>query len=101
MTARIFCPAKSAMQSGQGKAKFWFLEYVVDQPRTIDPLMGWTSSTDMKQQLRLRFDSLDEAKAYAERNGIPYRVEDYEKPARRLQAYSDNFKPGRAHSWTH
>ena len=101
MTARIHCPAKSAMQSGQGKGKFWFLEYVVDQPRTIDPLMGWTSGADMKQQLRLRFDTLEEAKAYAERNGIPYRVETCDKPPRRLQTYSDNFKPGRAQPWTH
>ncbi|QLP97843.1 MAG: ETC complex I subunit [Rhodoblastus sp.] len=101
MTARIYSPAKSAMQSGQGKSRFWLLEYVLDQPRTIDPLMGWTSGVDMKQQIRLRFDTLEEAKAYAERNGVAYRVEETEKPPRRIQSYSDNFKPGRAQSWTH
>ena len=101
MTARIYSPPRSATQQGQGKTKFWFLEYVPERPREIEPLMGWTASGDMKQQLRLRFDSKDEAIAYAERNGIPYRVEAEQKPARRVMAYSDNFKTGRIGQWTH
>jgi hypothetical protein len=101
MTARIYSPSKSAMQQGLGKARFWFLEYAPERPREVEPLMGWTSSSDMKQQIRLRFDTLDEAKAYAEREGIAYRVELSELPTRRLQSYSDNFRPGRLQSWTH
>ena len=75
MTARIYLPARSAMQSGQAKDK-WVLEYEPEKPREIEPLMGWTSSADMKSQVKLRFDSKDEAIAYAERNGIAYRVEE-------------------------
>ena len=75
MTARIYQPARSAMQSGQGKDK-WMLEYEPEKPREIEPLMGWTSSTDMKSQMKLQFDTKEEAIAYAERNGVPYRVEE-------------------------
>ena len=74
MTARIFKPAKNAMQSGRAKTKEWRLEYEPEQPRAIEPLMGWTSSGDMKQQLTLHFDSKEEAVAYCERKGIPYQV---------------------------
>ena len=75
MTARIFKPAKSAMQQGRSKQD-WTLEYEPEQPRSIEPLMGWTSSGDMKAQVKLKFDSKEEAIAYAERNGIAYRVEE-------------------------
>ena len=51
MTARIFKPAKNAMQSGTAKTREWQLDYEPEQPRAIEPLMGWTSSGDMKQQL--------------------------------------------------
>jgi hypothetical protein len=75
MTARIYQPARSAMQSGQGKDK-WMLEYEPEKPREIEPLMGWTSSSDMKSQVKLKFDTKEEAIAYAERSGVPYRVEE-------------------------
>lgn len=101
MTARIYCPPKSATQSGQGKTRFWMFEYTPEIPREIEPLMGWTSSSDMKQQIRLRFETKEEAVAYAERNGIAYRIEPEQKPARRIQSYSDNFKSGRTQNWTH
>ncbi len=75
MTARIYLPARSATQSGQAKEK-WVLEYEPETPRLIEPLMGWTSSTDMRSQVKLSFDNKDEAIAYAQRNGIAYRVEE-------------------------
>ncbi len=81
MTARIYLPARNAMQSGQSKDK-WILEYEPESPRRIEPLMGWTSSSDMKAQVKLRFDSKDEAIAYATRNGVAYRVEE-PKPRQR------------------
>ena len=74
MVARIFRPAQTAMQSGPARSKEWMLEYEPESPREIDPLMGWTSSRDMKAQIRLSFDTKDEAIAYAESNAIPYRV---------------------------
>lgn len=101
MTARIFKPAKNAMQSGKAKTREWQLDYEPEQPRAIEPLMGWTSSGDMKQQLTIRFDTRDDAVAYCEREGIPYQVIEPKEPARRQAAYSDNFAFRRAEPWTH
>ena len=72
MVARIYRPAKTAMQSGQARTKEWVLEHEPEAAREVEPLMGWTSSRDMKSQIRLEFASKDEAIAYAERNGIPF-----------------------------
>jgi hypothetical protein len=101
MTARIYKPAKTAMQSGTAKTKRWALDYEPEQPRAVEPLMGWTSSGDMRQQLKLRFDSKEEAVAYCERNGIAYVVLPDNEPARRTMAYSDNFAFTRRGAWTH
>jgi len=101
MTARIFKPARTAMQSGTARTKEWVLEYEPEQPRLIEPLMGWTSSADMKQQLHLRFDTQEEAIAYCERHGIPYQVFEPKEPARRVIAYADNFGYSRRTPWTH
>ena len=101
MTARIYRPARTAMQSGTAKTERWLLEYEPEQPRQIEPLMGWTSSGDMKSQVKLWFDSEAEAVAYATRNGIPYRVEQPKEPMRRTLAYADNFKFNRVGQWTH
>ena len=100
MTARIYLPARSATQSGQAKDK-WILEYEPEKPRGIEPLMGWTSSSDMKQQIKLRFDSKEEAIAYARREGIPYRVEEPKPATRKILSYSDNFAPNRPVPWSH
>jgi hypothetical protein len=101
MVARIYKPARTAMQSGTGKTKQWVLEYEPEQPRVIEPLMGWTSSGDMKQQIRLCFDTEQEAVAYCERHGIPYEVSQSNEPARRVIAYADNFAYSRRTPWTH
>jgi hypothetical protein len=101
MTARIYRPAKTAMQSGEARTKEWVLEHEPASPRRIDPLMGWTSSGDTRQQLRISFDTKEEAIAYAERNGIPYTLAE-PKPRRQVRkSYADNFKFGRIGSWTH
>jgi hypothetical protein len=101
MTARIYRPAKNATQSGLAKTRDWRLEYLPESARSIDPLMGWTSSSDMKSQIKLTFATREEAVAYAERNGIPYRVEEPKEAKRRIVAYSDNFKTNRVAPWTH
>ena len=101
MSARIYKPAKSATQSGMARTKQWLLEFDQDRPREIEPLMGWTSSGDTRQQLRLWFDTKEEAIAYAQREGIAYRVEEPQDVKRRLMAYSDNFKFNRVDRWTH
>jgi hypothetical protein len=100
MTARIYLPTRNAMQSGQAKDK-WLLEYEPEKPRQIEPLMGWTSSTDMKAQIKLHFDTKEEAIAYAQRTGIAYRVEEPKTAIRKVVSYSDNFKSNRAVPWSH
>ena len=89
------------MQSGAAKTKEWVLDYEPEQPPEIEPLMGWTSSGDMRQQVRLRFDSAEEAVAYCERHGIAYHVFEAKAPARRIISYSDNFAFKRREAWTH
>ena len=101
MTARIFKPAKNAMQSGMAKTKDWQLDYEPEQARVIEPLMGWTSSSDMKQQLSLHFDSKEEAIAYCEGKGIAYQVIEPKEPVKRQVAYADNFSFRRGEPWTH
>lgn len=101
MTARIYKPAKTAMQSGQAKTRDWVLDYEPEEPRVVESLMGWTSSGDMKSQLRLRFATRDEAVAYAERHGIAYQVQDSKPAARHGLSYADNFASGRRGAWTH
>ena len=101
MVARIYKPAQTAMQSGPARTKEWVLEYEPEAPREIEPLMGWTSSRDMKGQIHLSFDTKEEAIAYAERSGIAYRVMEA-KPRRAVRkAYADNFRFGRSEPWTH
>ena len=101
MTARIYKPAKTAMQSGHAKTKEWVLDYEPELPREIEPLMGWTASGDMCQQVRLRFETPQEAVAYCERHGIAYQVMEAKAPTRRAISYSDNFAFKRREAWTH
>ena len=101
MTARIFKPAKNAMQSGTAQTKEWQLDYEPEQPRAIEPLMGWTSSGDMKQQLTIQFNTKEEAIAYCERSGIAYQLAEPKPEVRRTISYSDNFAYNRRSPWTH
>ena len=101
MTARIYRPAKNAMQSGSATAGEWRLDYEPEEPRVVEPLMGWTSSSDMKQQVTMKFASREDAVAYCERHGIAYQVLEPKEPVRRIAAYSDNFAFKRSEPWTH
>src|SRR3546814_6120054 len=75
MQVRIFQPPKSPMQSGRASLRKWVMEFEPSAPREVEPLMGWTSSSDTRAQLRLRFDTLEEAIAYAQQEGLMYSVE--------------------------
>jgi len=101
MSARIYMPSKTATQSGIARSKLWVLEFEPESPREIEPLMGWTSSGDMKSQISLRFGTKDEAISYATRNGLAFRVEEPTVALRKVQSYSDNFKSTRLKQWTH
>ncbi|MGB8816897.1 MAG: ETC complex I subunit, partial [Rhizobiaceae bacterium] len=100
MSARIYSPAKTASQSGKGKTGQWLMDFDPETPRKVEPLMGYTSSSDMLSQVRLTFASKDEAVAYAQKSGIAYRVEEPHEPKRRRVSYSDNFKFDRKQPWT-
>ena len=101
MAARIYRPEKGATQSGAARTKLWHLEFDQASAREIEPLMGWTSSGDTQQQIRLSFETKEEAVAYAQNARIPYRVEEPQPIKRRTMSYSDNFKFNRAGPWTH
>ena len=101
MSARIYMPAKTAMQSGFANSKEWAVDFDPEEPRQVEPLMGWTSSGDMRQQLRLRFDTKEEAIAYCERHGIAYQLTEAAPVKRRIASYADNFSFKRRDAWTH
>jgi hypothetical protein len=101
MSVRIFSPAKTAMQSGKAKTGHWVLEFDAEQPRKIDPLMGYTTSSDMKSQIRLVFETKEEAVAYAEKEGLAFRVEEPKEAKRRQISYAENFRYDRKIPWTH
>jgi hypothetical protein len=89
------------MQSGAANTRQWRLEFEPERRRVAEPLMGWTSSTDMLDQVRLSFDTKEEAVAYAQREGIPFRLEEPHEAKRRPLSYSDNFRFNRVGQWTH
>jgi len=102
MAARIYQPAKTAMQSGQGNTGEWVLEFEPAAAQTVEPLMGWTSASDMRaSQVRLRFASAEAAIAYAGKHGIAYQL--YAPRPRKtvIKIYSDNFRFDRTAPWTH
>ncbi|MDC9700739.1 MAG: ETC complex I subunit [Alphaproteobacteria bacterium] len=101
MRARIYKPARTAMQSGHAATHGWFLEFELKKPCRVEPLMGWTSSNDTLQQLRLRFSTRKEAMSYAKRNAISFIV--LEPQERRIfpASYASNFHFKRSEGWTH
>ncbi len=101
MVARIFRPAKTAMQSGKGNSQHWIIEYEAGTPKLIEPLMGYTSSSDMLSQVRMKFETKEDAVRFAEANGIEYRVMEPREQNRVAMSYSDNFRYDRKVPWTH
>ena len=101
MRARIYQPTKTAMQSGRAGSQLWVLEFEPESRSGMDPLMGWTSSADTRAQVRMSFETLEEAVAYAKRQGYAYSVEPPKQRSVRPKAYADNFKYDRLGRWTH
>lgn len=89
------------MQSGKGKAGKWVLSYEPETAKTIDPLMGYTSSGDMSQQIKITFSCKEEAVAYAERENIAYKLIEPRKKKTQIASYSENFRHDRIAPWTH
>ena len=102
MFARIYRPAKTAMQSGKAKTAGWVLEFEADAARRLDPLMGWAGAVETTPgQVKLTFESQNEAVAYAQKVGVPYRIDEEHSVVRHPKAYSDNFVYRRRKPWTH
>ena len=99
--ARIYQQPKSTMQSGFGSMKSWVVDFELDEARQVEPLMGWISGSDTRQQLRLFFGSQEEAVAYVKSQGLTYEVAIPRERKIKPKAYADNFKFGRMENWTH
>ena len=89
--AKIYKPSKTAMQSGLGKSDKWVIEFMTKNP-SINPLMGWESSTDTLDELKLEFSSKDLAINYAKKNKIVYELIDSQERKIVKKSYADNFK---------
>jgi NADH dehydrogenase len=98
---RIYPSPKSATQSARGNTRLWVLEFPPIGGREIDPLMGWTSSSDPEEQIRLTFPSREAAVAYAEQQALAFEVEPEAKVIYRPKAYGENFYTTRREGWTH
>jgi hypothetical protein len=88
---RIYRPARTAMQQGRAKTKHWVIEQEQPEPKSHDPLMGWISSGDTRAQVKLRFETKEEAIAYCQRHGLVYRVEEPKEAVIRPKSYAANF----------
>jgi len=100
-SVRIFQPAKNAMQSGRAKTRSWIVEFEPSAAVKPSPLMGWAGGDDTRRQVRLSFDSRDDAIAYAKKHGFDYEVQPTRDRSIRARAYSDNFRTNRQGNWTH
>ena len=97
--ARIYRPTKNAMQSGRGgQSRKWLLEYETASRRDPDPLMGWSSALDTLNQVRLRFDTLEEALAFAKKHGLDYTLIEPQQRTPKAKSYADNFRYDRVRS---
>ena len=90
--ARIYRPSKSAMQSGRANTRKWLLEYEQATPRRPDPLMGWISAADTLNQIKLRFDTLEEAERFAREREIDYVIVEPNERRLKPKSYADNFR---------
>jgi len=101
MVARIYRPAKPATQSGEARSREWVLEFEPEQGYGREPLMGWTTMSDMKRQVKVRFPTRAQAEEYARRHGIPFIVLPEHDRKTKAKSYADNFRCGRKVNWTH
>ena len=90
--ARIYRPSKTAMQSGRAQTRKWLLEYEPASRRDPDPLMGWSSAQDTLNQVKMRFPTLEEAVAFAQKRGLDYTIIEPHGRTPKMKSYADNFR---------
>lgn len=98
--AKIYQPAKTAMQSGKAGTKFWVLEFVPNSRMTPDPLMGWNTMNDTLGEVKLRFPTCEDAEEYAKAKGITYIVKTPKIRAVKPKSYAANFLNNRVTAFT-
>ncbi len=101
MRARIFYPARSAMQSGPAQKRQWCLRFIQDAFGERDAMTGWQGKSAPASQLVLRFASRAEAIAYAEKHKVDYEVEPEPTLGQKQKDYTLNFSAKRRTAWTH
>ena len=88
--AKIYKPSKTAMQSGTKKFDKWIIEFITEKPG-INPLMGWESSTDTFNSVKLEFKTKELAIAYSKKNKIDYELIEPKTRKINKKSYADNF----------
>jgi hypothetical protein len=101
MLAKIHRPAKNAMQSGKANTQYWVLEFEPKASGGLDPLMGWNSSVDPNGQVRIAFETKEQAIDFARTHNIPHQVTEPAETKRIVKAYGDNFAYRRKEPWSH
>lgn len=91
MTATIYSPSKTAMQSGRYKTKKWLLEYPPGLKHN-DQLMGWVGSSDPVQNIKLFFDTKEQAVSFAQIQKLTFQVIELQIAKSLIKKYEDNFK---------
>ena len=88
--AKIYIPSKTATQSGRGKLKKWVLEFET-KDSSINPFMGWETSTDTLEEVVLKFSTKEQAIDYAKKNNISFKIIEPKKKEFVIKSYADNF----------
>mgnify|MGYP006114668171 CR=1 len=101
MTIKIYKPSKTAMQSGFGKTKKWLAEFISSEESVKDSLMGWNSTSDTKSQIKIFFDTKDQAIEWAKNNNYQFVVDEPKVRKIKIKSYASNFDINRKESWTH
>ena len=101
MTIKIYKPSKTAMQSGLGKTKKWLAEYISDIDSAKDSLMGWNSSLDTQSQIKIFFETKEQAIAWAKNSNYQFYVEEPKVKKIKPKSYASNFNINRKDPWTH
>ena len=101
MTIKIYKPSKTAMQSGFGKTRKWLAEYISNEATVKDSLMGWNSSSDTKSQIKVFFETKEQAILWAKNNNYQYIVEEPKVRKIKIKSYASNFDTNKKESWTH
>jgi GTP-binding protein EngB required for normal cell division len=101
MTIKIYKPSKSSMQSGLRNSKKWLAEYIQEKDKIKDTLMGWNSSFDTKEQIKIFFETKEQAIEWAKKNNEQFIVIEPKERKIKPKNYASNFDMNRKEPWTH